>query len=347
VLIKQAQANGNKFYEGVAKVAMANQYGIATSYFGDIPFTEALLGTEALKPSYDSQESVYAGVIAMLDDAISILSASPTGYGGGDLIYNGNASRWLKTAKGLKARFLMHTAKRNPSVYATILSEINGSYASIAEQSNFTFGTAVTQNYSLAQFGISRPSTLAIDPRFAAMMDGDPRQPFLMTQSGETWLFFDGSTNLTYARNDATIPMISFAELKFLQAEAQLATGADASAALKAAIVASFTQTGASGGAAYADAVIAGGVTLETIMTEAYKAYYGFAFHETWANVRRTGIPNLTPNPDGTNGFNPSGVVPRRFLYVDSETTTNSAAVAAARAAQNGALLDVHVWAFQ
>ena len=82
-------------------------------------------------------------------------------------------------------------------------------------------------------------------------------------------------------------------------------------------------------------------------MMEAYKAYYGFNFHESWSNYRRTDVPALVPSPLGSNGFNPSGVVPRRFLYVESETQTNSDAVAAARAAQGGALLDVDVWAFQ
>ncbi len=57
--------------------------------------------------------------------------------------------------------------------------------------------------------------------------------------------------------------------------------------------------------------------------------------------------PALTPSPIGSNGFNPSGVVPRRYLYVESETQTNKDNVAAARAAQGGALLDVDVWAFE
>ena len=110
VMIKQAQEEGATFYEGVGKVMMANQYGIATSYFGDIPFSEALQGTDNLQPAYDSQEAVYQGVIRLLDEAISVLSGSPSGYGGGDLIYGGNASGWLQTARALKARYLIPIA---------------------------------------------------------------------------------------------------------------------------------------------------------------------------------------------------------------------------------------------
>ena len=86
---------------------------------------------------------------------------------------------------------------------------------------------------------------------------------------------------------------------------------------------------------------------LEKIMTEAYKAYYGFNFHETWSNYRRTGYPNIQPEDSDGNGLNPGKQVPRRFLYADSESATNSANYEAAVAAQGGALLNVDVWAFQ
>lgn len=346
VMIKQAVEEGASFYEGVGKIIMANQFGIATSYFGDIPFSDALKGTESLKPAYDAQQSVYAGVLTMLDEGIAALGGA-TGYGGGDIIYGGDAALWIKTAKGLKARFLIHQAKKNPGNFAAALSELSGSYTSSEEESKFTFGTAETQNYSLAKFGIERPSTLGFHPQFAAMLDGDPRAALYFKESDGTLFYYDPT--FPFSRNDATVPMLSYAEVKFMEAEATVAGGGDASAALKAAIVSNMNLVGVdpAEGAAYADGVIAGGVDAETILTEAYKAYYGYNFSTTWANYRRTGVPNITPSSDGVNGFNPSGVVPRRFLYVEGETQTNSDNVAAARASQNGGLLDVNVWAFE
>ena len=352
VMIKQAQEEKAPFYEAVGKVVMANQYGINTSYFGDMPFTEALQGLDNFQPKYDSQEAIYAGAIILLDEAITILSGKPTGYLGGDLIYNGDASKWLKTARALKARFLIHQSKRNPSNFAAALTELGASYASIEEQSDFQFGTALTANYSLAKFGIDRPSTLGIDPRFAAMMEGDPRRmKYMFQDEAKTWQYFSSvdtiNVKLSYSKNDAVIPMISFAEVKFMEAEALLETEGDPAAALKAAIVASFVQCGAQGGEAYAENVIAGGVDKKTIITEAYKAYYGTAFHETWVNYRRTGFPALVAHPNGANGSNPSGVVPRRFLYPESEYQSNLSNVKAAEAAQGGSLQDVALWAFE
>jgi len=350
VLMKQAEAEGNNFYKGVAKVIMANQYGIATSWFGDMPFTEALKGLENPKPAYDSQESIYGEVIKMLDSGISDLnSASDVAGGGGDLIHNGIASAWVKTAQALKARFLFHTAKQNNGNYAAALAALSSSYGSAAEQSNFTFGTAETQNYSLAKFGAERPSTLGIDPRFAAMMDGDPRQSKYMVDPTGVPLYHNGTSDLPWARNDATVPMISYAEVKFMEAEAQERAGGDGSGALEMAILANCAQVGvaAADAATYASSVVSGNVDVNTVLTEAYKAYYGQAFHTTFANWRRTGVPSLTPSSNGMNGFNPSGGVPVRFLYVESETQTNSENVAAARDRQGGGLLDAALWAFK
>ena len=351
VMMAKATEEEASFYNGVGAILMANQYGIATSWFGDIPYSEALKGTENLKPAYDSQQSVYAGVIASLDSAISTLG-NATGYAGGDLIHGGDAAAWIKTARALKARFLMHQAKRNPGNYAAALSEIAQSYASSSEQSAFTFETGQNANYSLNKFGVGRPGTLGFHPQFAAMLEGDPRADLYYIDDGSgNLLFYQAGANLPYSREDATIAMISFAELKFMEAEAQLEGGnaSAASDALAAGIMASMEMSGAdmAAGQAYADSIVGGTVNLETIINEAYKAYYGNAFGTTWANYRRTGFPNLTPSANGVNGLNPSGVIPQRFLYVESETASNSDNVAAARAAQGGALLDSKLWAFE
>ena len=64
--------------------------------FGDIPLTEALRGLEFVQPKYDSQESVYKAVIDMLDSAISDLGVG-SGYGGtGDIMFDGDATAWMR-----------------------------------------------------------------------------------------------------------------------------------------------------------------------------------------------------------------------------------------------------------
>jgi len=346
VIIDQATEEGAPFYSGVAKIIMANQLGIATSIFGDMPFNEALKGSENLKPAYDSQESIYASVQRLLDEGIAEIGG---GYVGGDLIFDGDTDKWIATARGLKARYLMHTINRNSGAAAAALTQLGSAFAE-ADQPNFTFDVSVTANWSLAKFGIDRPSTLMFHEDFAGMLSDDPRLPAYATFDGTFWQFFgDG---LRWAQSDATVPLISYVELKFLEAEALARTGGDASDALTEGIEASLRLVGVPDTVGYvADAGDLSGLdeegAIEQIMTEAYKSYYGFNFHESWTNWRRTGYPALSPVPGNTNGFNPSGAIPQRLLYPESEGSTNSANVQAAKDRQGGALLDATLWAFE
>jgi hypothetical protein len=85
---------------------------------------------------------------------------------------------------------------------------------------------------------------------------------------------------------------------------------------------------------------------LRVIIGEAYYTLYAHQEQTVWTNYRRTGYPALTPPATGTSGLNPSGVVPRRWVYPGGEKTTNSVNVNAAIANQGGELLDKNTWAF-
>ena len=343
VIISQSAEEGRPFYGAVAKIIMANELGKATSFFGDLPYSQAFLGTEVLQPTYDTQESIYGTVQSLLDEAIATLTAGDGGYNGGDLVYGGDDASWIAAAHAFKARYYLQTSKRNNGNYALALTELESAFTSNATAPSFTFDIAETANWALAKFGIERPSTLGIDPRFSAMMDGDPRKDSYMDDG---LFFFDGAEgNLVWGRSAASIPMISYVELKFIEAEATAANGGDGTTALAEAIQASMDFVGVTDDGYVAAASADGSV--ENIITEAYKAYYGFNFHETWSNWRRTGFPALTPTADASNGFNPSGAVPQRYLYAESEETTNEANVGAAKSAQGGALLDATLWVFE
>lgn len=359
VIFDRADTNGANFYKGVAKIIMANEYATATNIFGDIPLTEALAGLDILQPAYDTQQSVYERVQAMLDEGIADLSADPATlqYAGGDLIHGGDQDAWIATAYALKARYAFHLTKRDANKASQdALSFIGQAFGSTAAQPQFTFGTAQTDNWGLAKFGNDRPNTLGIDDRFAQiMMDrADPRMPVYMTGEPGAWQYYgDGGDNLVWALNNSTIPLVSYAELKFIEAEALVRTGGsdeDASAALAAAITASFEMCGLAPDADFiaAQSALSGSAEekIQQIVEEAYVAYYGHSFLQTWTNYRRTGYPALTPSPSASPGLNPSGIIPERFLYPDSETQTNSANVQAARDRQGGALLDDAMWAF-
>jgi hypothetical protein len=149
-----------------------------------------------------------------------------------------------------------------------------------------------------------------------------------------------------WAQFDSPSPLISYSEVKFLEAEALLNAGGDGVPAMKDAIKANmeYIEIPSADINSYLTSVT--GTDLETIITEKYKSMFGSNPMQTWNDYRRTGFPAITPNPEGANGSNPSGIVPRRFLYPDSERLSNNTAYEAAIAAQGGHLLDDDMWAF-
>lgn len=72
--------------------------------FGDIPYTQALLGTENLSPVYDDAETIYNDLFVRLDAALNMLDESASGFGQSDLIYQDNIASWRKFGNSLKLR---------------------------------------------------------------------------------------------------------------------------------------------------------------------------------------------------------------------------------------------------
>lgn len=361
VMVEQAEEEGNAFYEGMGKIFLAAALADATSYFGDIPYSEAFQGTAQLKPVYDSQESIYNDVQTLLDEAIAALQADDAGHVGGDLVFGGDAGLWIKTANALKARYLLHTQKRK-DVTGEVLALIDASMVDASEEATFQFGTAETENWTLAKFGRERTNTLVFNTGFAESLESnnDPRLTKYAVFDGTVWQYWVlGDQNLVWAIDNAAVPLVSYAELMFMKAEALLRDGAadaDINEALRAGITASMglvrLDPAEAAVADYIDAnsEVSGSFDekLEKIMYEAYVAYYGHNFHQTWANYRRTGSPELTPVPGGDGGgLNPGGDIIQRYLYPTSETQTNRENAEAARSRQGGGLLNAPVWAFE
>jgi hypothetical protein len=112
-LAEQA-AERNPTTAGIAKIVEAWAFSVLTDVFGDIPFSEAL-DPAITHPAYDSQEAVYAGIFALLDEAI-VLLARPAAENlrmpaSDDLVYGGDRAKWTRLAHSLKARFHMRLSE--------------------------------------------------------------------------------------------------------------------------------------------------------------------------------------------------------------------------------------------
>jgi hypothetical protein len=164
------------------------------------------------------------------------------------------------------------------------------------------------------------------DPRTSLFLTTDVDGGYSGTPSDDPSNFNTSYVGTLYAAPDAPLPLITFVEAKFLEAEAHLRAGASGPAAdaHNLAVITSIEQT--TGAEAPADFVTefasetAGSITLEKIMMQKYIAM--FIQIECYSDWRRTGIPNLSPNP---NAILPG--IPLRLPTPQSERLYNSNAI--------------------
>lgn len=100
----------------VATIIRVWQMQRITDTWGMAPYSEALKGAANPQPKYDSQRDIYLGLLAELDNALSLINggAGPTG----DIIYQGDMSLWAKFGNSLKCRLAIRLADREPVLAA-------------------------------------------------------------------------------------------------------------------------------------------------------------------------------------------------------------------------------------
>ncbi|MBK7481070.1 MAG: SusD/RagB family nutrient-binding outer membrane lipoprotein, partial [Bacteroidales bacterium] len=60
----------NYWVRGVTQILTAYNLAVATDFWGEIPWTEACLDIENLKPKYEKQSVIYGYIFDLLDDAV-------------------------------------------------------------------------------------------------------------------------------------------------------------------------------------------------------------------------------------------------------------------------------------
>jgi hypothetical protein len=115
----KSESEGLDFYEGVALIFKAYNFGLITDLWGDAPFSEALQGENGnLQPVYDSQKDIYAGILSYLETANTLLSKDEYDdiNSTQDLLYSGSVNSWQKLANSLALRYYMRISEKEPEV---------------------------------------------------------------------------------------------------------------------------------------------------------------------------------------------------------------------------------------
>ena len=120
---------------GVAKIWGSYLFQRMTDLYGDVPYTEAGMGYygQIYKPKYDNQKDIYTDMIAEVKAGIALLSDEKPAISG-DIIYDGNISKWKKFGNSLLLRLGMRLCKVKPDLAKQIAAEaIQGGIMNDAE----------------------------------------------------------------------------------------------------------------------------------------------------------------------------------------------------------------------
>lgn len=250
-----ATISNEENYLGLAKFFRALLFSRLTERFGDVPYSEALLAKEGIvKPKYDTQEDIYLGILKDLDEAHKILN-SGKGSIGGDIIYNGDISKWRKAVTVLKLRTLIHLSKKEDNSklnikqrFAAIMADPanNPLMKNNTDNTQVVFNEEATDNY-YPLFESNSVSTLVTleknivdimvenqDPRLFEIADPIPQKPennFNSYKGIDAGLIISEQQNMVneaskingrYYTNKVNEPIfyLSFPEQEFIIAEA-------------------------------------------------------------------------------------------------------------------------------
>lgn len=366
-----AEAEENDANMGVALVLKAYSFHILTDLYGDIPYTEALLGsTEGnFKPVYDEQETVYTGIIETLDMAIAKLSTgNGTTSSSMDIVYNGDSSKWLKYAYSLKFRALMRISGK-VAVGSQLQSIVNSGmlfssnsdeaklvYLSNSPNANPLFESIVEgareehkMNATFIDFLIAND-----DGRLPVYAQEAANGGYVGKPSGYSATPVDGfgyddvsSFGAKYLLPEAPAYFVSYTELLFLMAEAAhktLISGGETAAEMyyNSAIENSFAENGVAGEyAAYISqgtVVYSTGDAMKRISEQKWVTLFSQGF-EAWTEYRRTGYPVLELAIDAY-----TTEIPSRYKYNSDESSLNGANYNAAISSQGPDELITPIW---
>jgi len=327
-LMNLADSKGANEYSGIARILMAYSLQTMVDCWGSIPYSKSFQGSSDLTPTYDNDQTLYANIGTLISQGISYLGEAPGGTApsNDDVIYGGNAQSWIAFAHAINARVAIHQSKNNSAMASTALTEVTNANTNSFATAQVIFGTTQSNANPWYQFIQNRVgyvsfagSTLATelstlnDPRYSAFIDTTGAQDNLAA--------FYGSSN-------SPVEFITPEELLFITAEATVtSSGSVTGAAVTAYDSAIAVNMEKLGIAHSAIATYIAANPLPTSTTSAAITQIGlqewialYLNPEEFAVWRRTGSPTLTP-PSGAK-YN---VVPRRFLYPQSELSYNGA----------------------
>ncbi len=342
---------------GAGKVIRAWGWQMLTDYSGETIMSEAFQPDKKTF-NYDTQEEIYAEVVRLCEEGIKDLertdgAVSQAYMAKGDLMFKGDRAKWIKFAYGILAINAHHLSNKASYDPDKVISYVDKAMASNSDDALIPFNGTVSGDASF--FGPLRNNissfrqtnyivslmdgskTMGVtDPRISRMLvaapDGvirgiEPTQGYgsLATSQRPNTLWNTvgsppaGLVGRYLFDNKAKFPLMTYAQMQFIKAEAAVKKNDEGTARLAFINGVSShidfvnqvnSQVGAPGFTPISTtekanylasaAIPSGPLTVSDVLLQKYIAQYGWAFIETWSDIRRYHY-----DPAVLNGFTP------------------------------------------
>ena len=259
-LIYLGEEYNSPHYTAVGKILRAYLFGMATDQYGSIVTDDSYNPerTIELEPEFVSQQEVYQLIFTLLDEAIAELdmdSEISLQAAEGDILYNGDLAQWKRFAYSIKARYLNHLTKKSSGEFAydpqAVIQATQNALASNQDNALISYGggTAVNDNqpFSVNGYGSTRFDyfseffvNLLKDPLSIEEEFEDPRLSIIVPeavnggyQGVKTGAGVDAELADDYSLGnggfytspDSPTYMMTYSEVKFIEAEARFRNG--------------------------------------------------------------------------------------------------------------------------
>jgi hypothetical protein len=368
----------NEAYIAVSDILKAYLFSQLTDMWGDIPYSEALGAKNgSFTPKYDTQEKVYTdpqiGILAILKRSSETLKNTSESIQG-DMMFNNNLDKWRRFANSLRLRYMLRISKKLTN-YSELQALVTENYFMRNNQDNAVvpYLNSVPNQWPMSQSALGlyqeHRMTMTVDSVLKAW--NDPRQAILYkpTQLSVTagTPQFKGLQNglnretineFGIKLNDISLFGAIFRDVpngvdgQFMQySELQFALAEAASRGYISGNVTSYYEAGIKASFDYFKAPLPIGYlaqptvklspedALNKILTQKWLSLINNG-HEAWFEIRRTGIPKLTPGPDNLN----DDKYPVRYLYPESEQAVNKVNYTEAASRMGGDNINSKVW---
>jgi hypothetical protein len=337
-------SNANQI--AIARILKAYFFQWITDRWGDVPYSEALKADADFTPAFDQQEAIYTDLFKEWKEASAQFDDGKVVQG--DILLNGNTTKWKKFANSLRLIAALRLSKVKPEIgkkeFQSALDD--GVLTSTADNVQYKFlAESTNENPVYTNYVVSNRKDYALSDVFVNYLKktSDPRLPFLAGKniSGEYVgvPYAAGGAKAqdlsligpVLSQQNSPVSIITYAQVLFAQSEAAALgwTNGNAKALYESAVEASlqqwmessYTETALKSYLAQPDIAFSTNTAIEKISTQRWIALF-FQGTEAWSEWRRTGYPVLKPAKVTLNG---GTEIPRRLAYPVTENTLNKA----------------------